>query len=141
MPVGWPISQFLSYPISFLFPGYKSFLAVMSEAGDDDTRWLCYWVLCGLLFFFEAALSVVPEHFPLYYELKCLVLLFLQYDTAKPAYGIYMKYVAPVIKRAEPAIDKFIESYSQQAVKIEHRVKEEAAKQMLNAAIEQATNQ
>ena len=77
MPVGWPISQFLSYPISFLFPGYKSFLAVMSEAGDDDTRWLCYWVLCGLLFFFEAALSVVPEHFPLYYELKCLVLLFL----------------------------------------------------------------
>ena len=141
MPVGWPISQFLSYPISFLFPGYKSFVAVMSEGTDDDTRWLCYWVICGLLFFFEAALSIIPEYFPLYYELKCLLLLFLQYDTAKPAYGLYKKYVEPVIRRFEPQIDAFIERYSQEAVKIEHKVKQEATKQMISAALEQATQQ
>ena len=141
MPVGWPISQFLSYPISFLFPGYKSFLAVMSEGSSDDTRWLTYWVMCGLLFLFEAAFSIIPEHFPLYYELKCVILLFLQYDTARPAYKLYMKYVEPLLKKAEPHIDKFLEQYSQQAVKIQHKAKEQVAeqvaKQMLEAALKQ----
>lgn len=133
--IGFPIFRFLSFPISFLFPGYKSFRAVISKDDGDDTRWLIYWVICGAIFFLEAALGFVIQYVPFYYEIKCAFLLVLQWDSAKLANQLYQTYIGPFLDKAEPKIDEFIESYSQQAVMLERRAKEEAAKQMLKAAL------
>ena len=135
--IGFPISRFLSFPISFLFPGYKSFAAVMSKDGNDDTRWLMYWVICGIIFFVEAALSFIIRYVPFYYELKCVFLLLLQWDSAKFAEQVYTAYLSPFLKKAEPKIDEFVEKYSQQAVILERKAKEEAAKQMLKAVVKE----
>lgn len=133
--IGFPIFRFLSFPISFLFPGYKSFRAVISNESGDDTRWLIYWVICGAIFFLEAALGFIIQYVPFYYEIKCAFLLLLQWDSAKLADQLYQTYIGPFMDKAEPKIDEFIESYSQQAVMLERKAKEEATKQLLMAAI------
>lgn len=124
--IGWPIFKFISFPISFLFPGYRSFCAVVSEGGDDDTRWLCYWLICGFLFFFEAAAALVLNTIPFYYEIKCIALLILQYNSAEKAEKIFNKFLGPAIHYYEPALERFIASYSQQAEKIKHTAQQQA---------------
>ncbi|KAH0794211.1 TB2/DP1, HVA22 family protein [Histomonas meleagridis] len=135
--IGWPIFRFISFPLTFLFPGYRSFIAVVSEGSDDDFRWLCYWLVCAFLLLIEAAASFLLNTIPFYYELKCIFLLALQYDTAKLAAEIYNKFLGPAIKHYEPALDKFIASYSQQAEKIKHNAKA----QVTQAAIKYTLNQ
>ena len=116
--IGWPIFKFLSYPISFLFPGYLSFKAVLSPGGDDDTRWLCYWVIVAFLFFVEISLSLFVSLIPFYYEIKCALLMVLQWQTAKRSEEIFNKFFEPLLTSVEPQVDKFINKYSQQAFQV-----------------------
>ena len=116
--IGWPIFKFLSYPISFLFPGYLSFKAVLTPEGDDDTRWLCYWVIVAFLFFVEVSLSLVVSLIPFYYEIKCALLMVLQWQTAKRSEEIFNKFFKPLMTSVEPQVDEFINKYSQQALQI-----------------------
>lgn len=118
--IGFPIFRFLSFPLSFLFPGYRSFCAVMSENNDDDENWLSYWLVYAFVQFFELAFTIVVATFPFYYELKCVFIMLLQAKNAKLAHKLYKKFLGPVLETYEPAIDAFIDKYSQQAVAITH---------------------
>lgn len=119
--IGWPIFRFLSFPIAFLLPGYHSFKAVLSSASDDDTRWLSYWMIYSFLYFFETVCKLIIASFPFYYELKCVFLVMLQWDTAILAHRLYKTYVEPIIKKYQPHIDGFLNKYSQQAVELQKR--------------------
>ena len=147
--IGWPVSQFLTYPIAFLFPGYLSFKTVLSKGSDDDTRWLCYWLIVALFFFAEVALSFLIKLIPFYFEMKCVVLFYLQWNSAKKAKYIYDTWLEPLLTYIEPTVDAFIDRYSQQALEIAikahnegkalmQKATEEIAKQQVNAAIEDA---
>ena len=39
--------------VSFLYPAYKSFVALETEDRSDDKRWLVYWVVFGFVFAFK----------------------------------------------------------------------------------------
>ena len=134
--IGWPIFQFLSYPIAFLFPGYNSFKAVITKDGKDDTRWLCYWMSYSIIYFIETLFSLIVASFPFYYELKCAFLIYLQWDTARLAEKLYQKYLRSTLKKWEPSIDDFINKYSQQAVEMHKTVRNKvaavAAEQMIS---------
>ena len=118
--IGFPIFRFLSFPLSFLFPGYRSFCAVMSEDSADDVNWLSYWLVYAFIQFFEITCSIIVATFPFYYELKCVFIMLLQAKNAKLASNLYNKFLGPVLVTYEPAIDAFIEKYSHQAVAITH---------------------
>lgn len=135
--IGFPLSRFLSFPLSFLFPGYRSFLAVMSEDSGDDTRWLTYWVVYAFIQFFEKLFSMVVATFPFYYEFKCVFIVILQMHDAKLAYQIYNQFLGPVIDSYEPAINRFIEAYSQQAVAITHSANKAAHKALIEHALQE----
>lgn len=136
--IGFPISRFLSYPISFLLPGYRSFKAVLSDGGDDDTMWLCYWLICAFLLAFESLCSFIVASFPFYFELKCVVLCFLQADTTKLSFQLFNKFIEPLLTSVEPQIDAFLDKYSQQAVSITHSANEQLHKEIANIAVQQA---
>jgi receptor expression-enhancing protein 5/6 len=91
----------------------------MSERSDDDTRWLCYWVICGVFFLIEAIFSLAIEYIPLYFEMKCVFLIALQWKGARYAEYLYNTYLRGIFDRFEPTIDDFLERYSQSAVKIQ----------------------
>ena len=114
--IGLPLFKFLSYPISFLFPGYLSFKAVLSPGGSDDTRWACYWVIVAFMFFIEVTLSLIVSLVPFYYEMKCVLLMVLQWNTAKKSEEIFNKFFLPLMTSVEPQVDEFINRYSQHAL-------------------------
>lgn len=132
--IGWPIFRFLSFPISFLFPGYLSFKAVLTEGGDDDTRWLCYWVIIALLFFFETTFSLIVASFPFYYEFKCVLLMILQWNSAAIPSDIFHNWLEPLLTYVEPTIDAFLERYSQKAIALAKKGKGAVDKAVQDAA-------
>jgi hypothetical protein len=135
--IGWPIARFLSFPIAFLLPGYRSFCAVMTPGGADDTRYLSYWLICSFLFIFEAVFAPLLPAFPFYYELKCVLLLYLQKAAAKRAWTFYFHYFGPLLKHLEPAVDKFFASYSQQATKIQRKAQSAALGAVVEGALKE----
>lgn len=135
--IGFPIFKFLAFPLSFLFPGYRSFCAVMSETDADDSRWLTYWIVYAFIQFFEQVLPFIIATFPFYYELKCVLILLLQAKNAELAYKLYNTFVGPVLSTYEPAIDDFINKYSQQAQVIaSHTANQVAAQQFRERSIQ-----
>jgi hypothetical protein len=88
----------------------------------------------------EATISLVIEYFPLYYELKCVLLICLQWNDALLAFDLYEKYVKPVLKRYEPAIDKFLEEYSQSASKIQRQAEDGLTQKVMDHLSKQKTS-
>jgi hypothetical protein len=135
--IGWPIARFLSYPITFLIPGQKSFVAVLTPGGKDDTRWLSYWLVCAFWGVFEAVFEPLLASIPFYYELKCLILLYLQSNSARPAWELFHNVCGPVLRYYEPEIDKFLDEYSQHAARIQRTAKAAATEVLLAQATAQ----
>jgi hypothetical protein len=133
--IGWPVGRFLSYPIAYFLPGYKSFRAVLTDKSTDDTRWLSYWLVVAGFLALEVALPFVILAFPFYYELKIAVLLYLQSDDARPAFLLYYYALGPLFKKYEPAIDEFINTYSTQAIAYAREAKQEGKKALMEAAL------
>lgn len=121
--IGWPIFRFLSYPISFLFPGYLSFKAVLSNESCDDSKWLSYWLLVAFLFLIEVVFDLIVNSFPFYFEIKCVLLMWLQWNSARNAWYLFEHFFEPVFSYYEPHIDAFLEKYSQSAERIFKKVK------------------
>lgn len=135
--IGFPIFKFLAFPLSFLFPGYRSFCAVVSESSEDDANWLSYWIVYAFIQFFEQICPIIIATFPFYYEIKCVLILLLQAKNAKLANKLYNTFVGPVLASYEPQIDDFIDKYSQQAQVIaSHTANQVAAQQFRERSIQ-----
>jgi hypothetical protein len=135
--IGWPVGRFLSYPIAYFLPGYKSFCAVMTDRSTDDTRWLSYWLVVVGFLAVEVMLPFIILAFPFYYELKSAILLYLQSDDARPAFKLYYYALAPIFKRYEPTIDAFINTYSTQAISYARQATKEGKKALIEAAVDE----
>jgi receptor expression-enhancing protein 5/6 len=136
--IGWPIGRFISYPIAYLSPGAKSFRAVMTNRSGDDTRWLAYWLVVAWFMMFEVLLPHVLVSFPFYYECKCLLLLYLQSDCARPAYRLYRNAIGPFLKIYESRIDAFLNTYSNTAVDFARTASKAGKRAFIEAAVDGA---
>ncbi|CAH8655910.1 unnamed protein product [Dicrocoelium dendriticum] len=66
--------------IGFLYPAYQSIKAIESPSKDDDTQWLCYWVVFAFLQMVEACTFSLVYYIPIYTTIKLL-----QKQTALPS--------------------------------------------------------
>jgi len=58
--------------------GYWSVMAIESVGGDDDRMWLTFWFILAVLLFLEKFLArVILSTFPLYFEAKLVLMLWL----------------------------------------------------------------
>ena len=62
-----------------LLCGYKSFKAIESFKGGDDTKWLTFWFCNSLLGFAKAILDYVAMIIPFYNEAYLAAIIYLAF--------------------------------------------------------------
>ncbi|CAL6084398.1 TB2/DP1 [Hexamita inflata] len=99
---GW-ISRVGQLVYGILYPTWQSLKALKSVEAEDDSQWLTYWAIFGILLIVERLFQVIVYYLPMYYEMKIVLLFWLaQKNGAKQ---VYEKYVA----KAFPIIEQFVE--------------------------------
>ncbi|PVU96883.1 hypothetical protein BB559_002225 [Furculomyces boomerangus] len=89
-------SRFIVNFIGFGYSAFASIRAIESPGKDDDTQWLTYWVVYGLLNLVEHFSSFVLYWIPFYYVLKTAFLIWLMLPNTRGAEKLYNSYVKPV---------------------------------------------
>lgn len=90
-------AQFVCNLIGFIYPAYKSLVALESSNKEDDTKWLTYWVVFATFSVFEFFSDILLSWFPLYWLAKVTFLLWCSADI--PTNGsmvIYSRLIRPL---------------------------------------------
>lgn len=90
-------AQFVSSLIGFVYPAYKSLMALETSNKDDDSKWLTYWVVFAAFSVVEFFSDILLSWFPLYWLAKVVFLLWCSADI--PLNGstiIYNRFIRPV---------------------------------------------
>ena len=97
-------------PDACLSPGlavssYASFKAIESDAKDDDTQWLTYWVVYAFLMIAESFADYSVFWIPGYRFAKCGLISWLANPRFKGACMLYERVLRDSLKAAEPVVD------------------------------------
>jgi len=98
-------AQLVCNMIGFVYPAYCSIKALESQAKDDDTQWLMYWVVFACFSVLEFFSDILMGWVPFYWLTKCVFLLWCM----SPMNGsglIYRSLILPRFKANESQIDK-----------------------------------
>lgn len=89
-------AQFFCNLIGFLYPAYKSLVALETSSKVDDSKWLTYWIVFAAFSVVEFFSDFLLSWFPVYWLAKIAFLLWCLVDT--PTNGsivIYERFVRP----------------------------------------------
>lgn len=90
-------AQFVCNLIGFVYPAYKSLVALETSNKDDDSKWLTYWVVFAAFSVVEFFSDLLLSWFPLYWLAKMIFLIWCSADL--PINGsafIYSRIIRPV---------------------------------------------
>lgn len=90
-------AQFVCNAIGFLYPAYKSLVALETSNKEDDSKWLTYWVVFAAFSVVEFFSDILLNWFPLYWLVKVAFLLYCSADI--PTNGsmlIYNRVIRPL---------------------------------------------
>lgn len=90
-------AQFVCNLLGFVYPAYKSLVALETSNKEDDSKWLTYWVVFAAFSVVEFFSDILMSWFPLYWLAKVVFLLWCSADI--PTNGsmlIYGKFIRPV---------------------------------------------
>lgn len=92
--------------VGFLYPCYMSFKALESRTKDDDTQWLTYWVVFGLLSVMEHFSGFLLYWVPFYFILKLVFVIWCMWPGAQNgSMFIYGHAIRPFFLKHEARID------------------------------------
>ncbi|GHJ88342.1 hypothetical protein NliqN6_4744 [Naganishia liquefaciens] len=93
------LAQLITYFVGFALPAYFSCRALDSPGRDDDTQWLTYWVVFGLINFIESAgLRIVLYYVPFYFLFKTIFLVWLMLPSTRGAEVMWRSFVQPMYR-------------------------------------------
>lgn len=92
--------------IGFLYPAYKSLLAIESKSRGDDTQWLIYWVVYCFFSMIEIFTDFLLYWIPFYYAFKLAFLLWAMLPQTKGAKFLYDSFLKDFLKKNESKIDQ-----------------------------------
>lgn len=89
-------AQLICNGIGFVYPAYRSILAIESKNKDDDTVWLTYWVVFAALAIVEFFSDFILALIPFYWMLKSMFLIwcFLPWRLNGSKF-LYYKFIRP----------------------------------------------
>lgn len=103
--------------IGFVYPAYASIKAIESPDREDDTVWLTYWVVYGLLGLVEFFSDLLLSWFPFYYVGKCAFLLFCMIPGPwNGAHLLYHRVILPLFQKHHATVDSVIGEFSGRAL-------------------------
>jgi len=114
--------QLLSNFVGIVYPAYASIHAIESHDVNDDTKWLTYWVVFSGFSIAEHFASLIVGWFPLYWLVKCILLVWLMIPTSlngsiflyrtviKPYFLQYHSIVDEALSKAQTSATELLES-------------------------------
>lgn len=94
--------------IGFLYPMYMSVKAIESDAKEDDTQWLMYWVVFAFFSVFEFFGDILVGWIPAYWFCKCIFLLWCM-SKLNGAEKVYRYIILPWFQKNVAKLDKALE--------------------------------
>ncbi|KAJ3218833.1 hypothetical protein HK099_004909 [Clydaea vesicula] len=105
-----------SYMVSgFVYPAYASFKAIETDNKEDDTQWLIYWTIFGLLNVVEFFSDLILHWVPFYYTFKAAAVLYLALPQTRGASVVYHKFARPYLVKQEKGLDEAINKIKKSA--------------------------
>ncbi len=106
-----------------VYPAYASFKAVellrVRHDSVEASRWLTYWAVFGTLAAAERILDRLIPYVPYYPTVKLALLLWLQSPRYGGATRLARRFAYPLLARAHPHIDAFLEALKMWAARPE----------------------
>lgn len=106
--VSWIISRSVVLVFGTLYPAYYSYKAVKTKNVKEYVRWMMYWIVFALYTVVETITDLTLAWFPLYYELKIAIVIWLLSPYTRGASLIYRKCLHPLLSSREKEIDEYI---------------------------------
>ncbi|GFH44525.1 hypothetical protein CTEN210_00999 [Chaetoceros tenuissimus] len=108
--------------VGFIYPAYKSLLAIESKVRGDDTQWLIYWVVYCFFSIIELFADMILYWIPFYYAFKLAFLLWCMLPQTRGATFLYEAFLKDFLKSQESKIDQALEDAKKTAKVIGHEV-------------------
>ncbi|XP_027015396.1 receptor expression-enhancing protein 3a [Tachysurus fulvidraco] len=106
--VSWIISRVVVLLFGTLYPAYYSYKAIRTKSVKEYVRWMMYWIVFALYTVAETVADLSIAWFPLYYELKMFVVMWLVSPYTRGAGLIFRKFLHPLLASREREIDDYI---------------------------------
>ena len=90
--------------VGVVYPTIRSIIALESPEKNDDTQWLTYWSIYGILALLDELTSVVLTRIPGYFFFKVLFLIYLFSPLSNGAQKIYEVIVKPLLTKYQAQI-------------------------------------
>mmetsp|Transcript_21140 Transcript_21140/g.46103 ORF Transcript_21140/g.46103 Transcript_21140/m.46103 type:complete len:200 (+) Transcript_21140:57-656(+) len=101
--------------IGFVYPAWKSFEAIETQARGDDTQWLIYWVVYAFFSIIEVFVDFLLYWIPFYYAFKAAFLMWAMLPQTKGAKFLYDNFLKDFLKENETRIDAAVEQAKKSA--------------------------
>lgn len=99
-------SNFFTTILGVAYPSYQSFRAIESKDKEDDTKWLTYWVVFGVLTIVEFFTDFILVWLPFYYWIKTGLLIGCMIPHEHNlSVMIYHQFIKPHFKKLEVAAE------------------------------------
>ena len=108
--------------VGFIYPAYKSLLAIESKVRGDDTQWLIYWVVYCFFSIIELFADMILYWIPFYYAFKLAFLLWCMLPQTRGATFLYEAFLKDFLKSQESKIDQALEDAKKTAKVIGNEV-------------------
>merc|ERR1719461_1657103 len=93
--------------VAYGYPAWQTLKALKSEDKDDDTFWLCYWLIYGWVQVIESVTDKFFFWIPMYETLKIAMYVFMWSPYTKGAFRFYKIVLEPLVDRMEEAEKAF----------------------------------
>ncbi len=90
--------------VGVVYPTIRSIIALESPDKNDDTQWLTYWSIYGLLTLFDEFTCVFLSKIPYYFFIKVCFLIWLFNPMTLGAQKIYDAVLKPLMTKYESQI-------------------------------------
>ncbi|KAL9699320.1 hypothetical protein quinque_002761 [Culex quinquefasciatus] len=103
-------AQILCNAIGVAYPAYVSMKAIETRTKEDDTKWLTYWVIYGVLSVFEHVSLFLVQAIPFYWLLKCVFFIWCMVPIENNgANFMYHRVILPYFKKYEKRADELLD--------------------------------
>ena len=93
-----------------LFPAYQSYKAVKNKNVKEYVRWMMYWIVFAVYIAAETICDMFISWFPLYYEAKIGIILWLVNPWTRGSSSLYRNWIHPWLINHERDIDRMLDS-------------------------------